>query len=78
MSIPITPETKIADLLDAYPQLEDVLIQQSPHFTALKNPILRKTVAKVATLERASQMSGIDAARGGGTPRGAGRRRSRP
>jgi hypothetical protein len=59
MSIPITPETKIAELLEAYPQLEDVLIQQSPHFKALKNPILRKTVAKVATLEKASQMSGI-------------------
>ena len=59
MSMPITPETKIAELLEAYPQLEDVLIQQSPHFKALKNPILRKTVAKVATLERASQMSGI-------------------
>jgi len=59
MSIPITPETKIAELLDAYPQLEEVLIRQSPHFNALKNPILRKTVAKVATLEKASQMSGI-------------------
>jgi hypothetical protein len=59
MSIPITPETKIAELLEAYPQLEEVLIQQSPHFKALKNPILRKTVAKVATLEKASQMSGI-------------------
>jgi Domain of unknown function (DUF1858) len=59
MSIPITPETKIAELLEAYPQLEDALIEQSPHFKALKNPILRKTVAKVATLERASQMSGI-------------------
>lgn len=59
MSIPITPETKIAELLEANPQLEDVLIQLSPHFKALKNPILRKTVAKVATLERASQMSGI-------------------
>jgi hypothetical protein len=59
MSIPITPETKIAEMLEAYPQLEDVLIQLSPHFKALKNPILRKTVAKVATLERASQMSSI-------------------
>jgi hypothetical protein len=59
MSIPITPATRIAELLDAYPQLEDVLIQQSTHFKALKNPILRKTVAKVATLEKASQMSGI-------------------
>jgi Domain of unknown function (DUF1858)/Uncharacterized conserved protein (DUF2249) len=59
MSNPITPETKIAELLDAYPQLEEVLVQQSPHFKALKNPILRRTVAKVATLEKASQMSGI-------------------
>lgn len=59
MSIPITPETRIAELLEAYPQLEEVLVQQSPHFKALKNPVLRKTVAKVATLERASQMSGI-------------------
>ncbi len=59
MSLPITPETRIAELLEAYPQLEDVLIRESPHFKALKNPILRTTVAKVATLERASQMSGI-------------------
>lgn len=48
-----------AELLDAYPQLEEVLIRQSAHFTALRNPILRKTVARVATLEKASQMSGI-------------------
>ena len=59
MTIPITPETRIAELLDAYPQLEDVLIRQSAHFTALRNPILRKTVAKVATIEKAAQMSGI-------------------
>jgi hypothetical protein len=59
MSVSITPETKIAELLDAYPHLEEVLLQQSPHFKHLKNPILRKTVAKVATLEKAAQMGGI-------------------
>jgi hypothetical protein len=59
MSLPITPETKIAEMLDAYPQLEEVLIRQSSHFKALQNPILRKTVAKVATIAKASQMSGI-------------------
>ena len=59
MSIPITPETKIGELLDAYPHLEEALLQQSPHFKHLKNPILRKTVAKVATLEKAAQMGGI-------------------
>ena len=59
MSLPITPETKIAELLEAYPSLEGVLLQQSPHFKHLKNPILRKTVATVATLEKAAQMGGI-------------------
>ncbi len=58
-TVPITPDTRIAEMLAAYPELEDVLIRQSPHFKALKNPILRKTVAKVATLEKAAQMSGI-------------------
>ncbi len=59
MSCPITPQTKMAELLEAYPQLEAVLIAQSAHFKALRNPVLRKTVAKVATLEKAAQMSGI-------------------
>jgi hypothetical protein len=59
MSLPITPETKIAELLEAYPHLEEILLQQSPHFRHLRNPILRKTVAKVATLAKAAQMSGI-------------------
>ncbi len=59
MSIPITPETTIADLLQAYPHLEEVLLRQSPHFKHLKNPILRRTVARIATLEKAAQMGGI-------------------
>jgi hypothetical protein len=59
VSYPITPHTKVADLLEDYPQLEEVLIAQSAHFKALRNPVLRKTVAKAATLEKAAQMSGI-------------------
>jgi|MudIll2142460700_1097286.scaffolds.fasta_scaffold112231_3 hypothetical protein len=57
--VPITPATRVAELLDAYPQLEEVLIRQAPAFTALKNPILRRTVAKVATLEKAAQVGGV-------------------
>ncbi len=55
----ITPETRVADLLDAYPQLEEVLIQEAACFKALKNPLLRRTVAKVATLDKAAQMAGV-------------------
>lgn len=57
--VPITPQTHIGELLDAYPQLEEVLIRQAPAFKALQHPILRRTVAKVATLEKAAQVGGI-------------------
>ncbi len=50
----ITPKTKVGELLEAYPALEEVLIEISPVFAKLKNPILRKTVAKVATLQQAA------------------------
>ncbi len=50
----ITPDVKIHDLLKAYPQLEDKLIQIAPVFEKLKNPVLRKTITKVTTLKQAS------------------------
>lgn len=55
----ITPKTKIFDLLEAYPRLEDVLISMAPQFVKLKNPILRKTIAKVATLSQAATIGGL-------------------
>ena len=59
MSIPITPETKVGALLDAYPGIEEVLIRLAPQFEKLRNPVLRKTVAKVATLEQAAKIGGL-------------------
>lgn len=58
-SFTITPKTKVEELLDAYPALEEVLIEISPVFAKLKNPILRKTVAKVATLQQAAIIGGM-------------------
>jgi hypothetical protein len=49
----INPETKIATLLKDFPQLEETLIALSPAFGKLRNPFLRKTIAKVATLRQA-------------------------
>lgn len=51
--IQITPQTKVGELLDAFPELEETLFSLSPKFKHLKNPMLRKTVAKVATLYQA-------------------------
>lgn len=53
----ITPETKVGDLLDAYSGAEEALIAIAPKFKALKNPVLRRTVAKVATLEQAARVA---------------------
>jgi len=50
----ISPQTKVGDLLDAYPELEKVLFELSPAFAKLKNPILRKTVARIASLQQAA------------------------
>ena len=55
--IAVTPETRVGDLLDAYPEAEEALIAIAPKFKALKNPVLRRTVAKVATLEQAARVA---------------------
>lgn len=55
----ILPVTKIAQLLGAYPELEDDLISMAPAFKKLRNPVLRKTVAKVATLSQVAKIGGI-------------------
>jgi hypothetical protein len=59
MKLPITPETKVGALLQAYPELEDTLIALAPAFARLRNPILRRTVAKLATLEQAARVGGL-------------------
>lgn len=56
----ITPDTKVADLLNEFPQLEELLKHFSPAFAALKNPVLRKTVAKVTSLQQAAKVGGVN------------------
>ena len=55
----ITPQTKIAELLDAYPDLENVLIDLAPAFKKLQNPVLRKTVARVTSIRQAAAIGKI-------------------
>lgn len=55
----ITPQTKVAELLEAYPELEDVLIDIAPTFKKLKNPVLRRTIARVATLQQAASVGDV-------------------
>jgi len=55
----ISPKTKVLQLIEAYPQLENILISYVPAFKKLKNPVLRKTVAKVATLQQAASIGNV-------------------
>ena len=56
----INANTKINDLLKQYPFLEDFLVTLSPKFKGLKNPIMRKTIGKVATLGKVAGVGGLD------------------
>ncbi len=55
----ITFETKVFKLLKEYPKLLDVLITLSPRYKKLKNPILRRTITRVASLRQASYLGGF-------------------
>ena len=46
-------------MLETYPELEDVLIGIAAPFKKLKNPILRRSVAKVATIKHISSVGKV-------------------
>jgi DUF438 domain-containing protein len=56
----LSDKTKIDDLLQQYPYLLDFLIKLSPMFGNLKNPEMRKTLGKTATLSEVSAIGGIN------------------
>jgi TusA-related sulfurtransferase len=56
----ITPKTNINALLKAYPQLEAYLMQLHPKYKKLKNPVLRRTVGRIATLTQVAMVGGFD------------------
>lgn len=60
---PIKPDLKVGDLLEHYPELEATLVEIAPAFKRLKNPILRRTVARVTTLAQAAIVGGVPVAK---------------
>ena len=55
----IIPEMKISALLEAYPQLEETLIEITPAFAKLRNPVLRKTIGGLTDLRQAAEVGGV-------------------
>lgn len=55
----ITPKTKIYDLLEAYPELEETLLSSAPEFKKLRNPVLRKTITRITNIGQAATIGGL-------------------
>ncbi len=55
----ITKNTRIHSLLASYPHLEQVIIDMNPKYRKLRNPLLRNTIARVATVRIAARIGGI-------------------
>ena len=55
----ITPKTTVHTLLKEYPFLLDFLAAYNPEFGKLTNPVVRRTMGRMATLEKASAMGNV-------------------
>lgn len=56
----LNPKVKVNDLLTQYPFLKDFLIKLNPEFKMLDNSFLRKTVGRIASLQKAAMIGGMD------------------
>ncbi len=55
---PVTAEMIVADVIDKYPETLDVFLKHG--FTPLSNPVARRTMAKMITIEKATQIHPMD------------------
>ncbi|MFU8844762.1 MAG: DUF1858 domain-containing protein [Bacteroidales bacterium] len=55
----ITPKTRVSEILETYPELEEALTEMTPVFKKLKNPMLRRTIARVTSLQQAAAVGEI-------------------
>ena len=56
----ITLQTKIADLLNDYEGMKDILITINPKFKKLNNPVLRRTLGRIASVRQAAIVGDMD------------------
>ncbi|WP_234555134.1 DUF2249 domain-containing protein [Thermus caliditerrae] len=56
----VRPEMRVAEVLRRWPELLRVLVEASPAFQRLKNPLLRKTLPNLVTVAQAARMGGLE------------------
>jgi len=59
-AVDISPETKVGALTEKYPFLVDVIAGQAPALGKLRNPLLRRTFGRLASLADAAKLGGVD------------------
>src|SRR5688572_14479827 len=57
----ITPAMTVADVLARHPQTLAVFVAQHPAFARLRSPVLRRTLARLVTVDQAASIAHIDA-----------------
>jgi uncharacterized protein len=57
--VQLTRKTRVLDLLTRYPFLLDYLTEYAPEFRKLRNPVLRATLGRIATLETAASLGKV-------------------
>jgi uncharacterized protein (DUF2249 family) len=53
---------RVSQLLEEHPELLEVLVEASPAFAKLKNPLLRRTMPRLVTLAQAARIGGLEPA----------------
>ncbi len=56
----VTPEMRVAEVLRRWPHLLQELIDASPAFAKLKNPLLRRTMPALVTVAQAARIGGLE------------------
>jgi uncharacterized protein (DUF2249 family) len=57
---PILASWKISEVLKRYPDLLEVLVDLTPAFGKLRNPVLRRVQTRLVTVQQAAGIAGID------------------
>ncbi len=56
---PVKSNDNVKEVLDRYPDLKTVLVELSPKFKRLQNPVLYNTLAKFTTFRDAAKITGV-------------------
>ncbi len=56
---PVTASDNVKEILDQYPELKNVLLNLSPKFKRLQNPVMYNTLARYVTFKDAAKITGV-------------------